>query len=95
MKTTERTLPVLGLVLASVASADGSGIYTVHDADGDGYLDRTEYTAYLENRRIRPEYRHLWAFDRVDRDGDGRISGAEMVQTLQEEMRLRAERRGK
>jgi len=95
MKTTDPKplLTILLLACTPLAGADEGGVYTVHDANGDGYLDREEYRHYLENRRIKPAYRHLWAFDKVDTDGDGRISNTEMVETLQKEMALRAQRR--
>ena len=87
--TSGKTLLLIALVASGLARSDEGGVYTVHDTNADGYLDRTEYEQYLQKRPIRPDYRHLWEFEKVDSDGDGRISNLEMVDALQKEMAQR------
>ncbi|WP_456381144.1 EF-hand domain-containing protein [Thiolapillus sp.] len=77
------------VLLSSIALADGGGIYSVYDQDTNGYLDSTEFESFLKKRRIKKEFRHLWAFEKVDKDQDGKISNQEFVDTLKQEMDLR------
>ena len=79
-------------VLTSSASASAfsdGGVYSVFDANADGYVDREEFKQLLKRRRIKQEFRHLWQFDAIDQDHDDRISEQEMVDVLQKEVQLR------
>lgn len=80
---------VLGLGSSSSIFADGGGIYTPHDTNHDGFLDQEEFKIFIEKRRIKQEYAHLWVFDKVNKDKDGKISQGEMSRSLNEEMVLR------
>lgn len=78
-----------GLFIAgSVAVADGS--FSVYDSNQDNYLDRREYGAFLERRSPSQRNDPGFEFDKVDANGDGRISGQEMVNVLQLQLRKRA-----
>jgi hypothetical protein len=82
---------------ALAAPCDGSrgetpAPYSVHDSDGDGYLNRAEYEAFYRafeerhRRAGRPAHRMLRVlrFEHIDADGDECISEQEMVSALQE-----------
>jgi Ca2+-binding EF-hand superfamily protein len=81
----------ISLFLApSLIQADEGGVYSAYDSNTDGYLDRTEFKRFLEKRRVKQAYRHLWVFEKVDVDGDQRISNLELVDTLKKEIDLRS-----
>ncbi len=81
---------LLPMVLSSsMVLADGGGPYSIYDQDYNGYLDSTEFENFLKKRRIKKEFRHLWVFNKVDKNQDGKISNQEFVDTLKQEMDLR------
>ena len=80
-------------LLNKPVQADEGGVYSAYDNNADGYLDEAEFELFLKKRRVKPEYRHLWIFDKVDVDGDRRISNRELVDTLQQELQLRSQRK--
>ncbi|MCP4935501.1 MAG: EF-hand domain-containing protein [bacterium] len=90
---TALSIPALTIVLSlgggSSVFADGGGIYSPHDINHDGFLDQEEFKIFIEKRRIKQEYAHLWVFDEIDRDKDGKISQGEMSNRLNQEMQLR------
>jgi|GEM_PF-2574156 len=51
--------------------------FTIHDANSSGGLDYQEYAAISWMNKW-PEQRRKKLFDRIDRDGDGEISGMEI-----------------
>ena len=81
----------VALAFASTAALADGGVYSAYDRNADGHLDRDEFRAYLEKRRIKPAYRDIWRFDNVDRDGDQRIDDRELMEALKREI---ARRRG-
>ena len=71
--------------------------FSVHDLDRDGYLDRREYDAMRQRRLQRlggmdgrgwRHHRQLLDFDRIDGDGNGRISVEELGSALGSGRRL-------
>ncbi|MEZ5451381.1 MAG: EF-hand domain-containing protein [Thiothrix sp.] len=111
MQSGRKHLPlfVMSVALLSVAAADDGAVVTVappkvevfsvHDSNRDGYLDRVEYQHFLESlnaRRNSGRCRNnkpfrLLGFDDIDRDANGFLSEDEMVSTLNK--RLRQHRR--
>ena len=82
------------LVLSTpYAIADGGGVYSVHDADRDGYLDRVEFEKFAETKRKRSRSSDNWVFDTVDADGNNKISEQEMVDALIENMKRKKQNR--
>ena len=75
--------------LTQQAAADGGGAYSGYDANQDGYLDRNEFKPFADTRQKRSASPELWNFNRMDADGDGKISEQEMVNTLMEEVKLK------
>jgi Ca2+-binding EF-hand superfamily protein len=75
------------------ASADGGGVYSVHDADRDGYLDRSEFEKFVASKRKRSRGSDNWDFDSADSDGDNNISEQEMVNALIENMKRKKRNR--
>ncbi len=75
--------------IPALAYSGGSGVYSVFDANADGFVDREEFQELLKRRHIKQPYHQLWRFEAVDQDGDGRISEQEMLQVLQKEVNLR------
>ncbi|MCW8882302.1 MAG: EF-hand domain-containing protein [Sedimenticola sp.] len=94
-------LTILALTIAfgignsSQVFADRGGVYTPHDINRDGFLDKEEFKIFIEKRRVKQEYAHLWVFDDVDMDKDGKISREEMSRSLNQEMRLRLEKKSR
>ena len=86
-------LPFFLLLPGGFALADEGGVYSAYDSNADGYLDREEFKVFLNKRRVREPYQHLWVFEKVDKNSDQRISNQELVHTLQEEMKLRSRKR--
>lgn len=102
-------LIVMSVLLLPVAVADNgpatsvvpprAAVFSVHDSNQDGYLDRAEYQHLLENLNIRHNAGHcrhnkparLLGFDEIDRDANGFLSEDEMVSALNK--RLRQHRR--
>ncbi len=81
------TLP--GFITPLHSFADGGGVYTPYDINRDGFLDQEEFKVFLQKRRIKPAYVHLWSFGKVDLDKDKKISQVEMSRTLNKEMEIR------
>ena len=86
--------------LHSFAVADYP-VFSVHDTNGDGYLDRADYAAFLsllwEKRARRMNHHPLpppLAFEAIDVDTDGRISEEELVRSLNNRLRHRRWRHG-
>ncbi len=87
-------LPALALLLPLWLTVPGPAFsdgdtYSAYDTNTDGYLDKAEFEQFLEKRRIKPAYRHLWEFEKVDGDGNGLVSDQELVDTLRKEITLR------
>ncbi len=98
MKTVKRSnnfvvlffmITLLGFITPFHSFADGGGVYTPFDRNRDGFLDQEEFKVFLQKRRIKPAYVHLWNFEKVDLDKDKKISQAEMSRTLNTEMEFR------
>jgi len=62
-------------------------VFSVHDTDKDGYLDKSEYLSFIEkksqrnsknkrqkNRKVKP-----FTFEEIDLSADGKISMDEMI----------------
>jgi hypothetical protein len=79
----------LGAVLSSsqLALADGGGTFSLYDADRNGSLDRQEFDTFVASKRNRPDAAEFWTFQRVDTDGDGRISEQELINALLEDIK--------
>jgi hypothetical protein len=66
--------------------------FSVHDLNRDGYLDREEYRALRELRRLRHQRQGRMppqpapAFDDVDRNGDRLIGEEELTDALRHKM---------
>ena len=84
---------VLSLSALPYAIADGGGVYSVHDTDRDGYLDRVEFKKFAETKRRRSRGSDIWVFDTVDSDGDNKISEQERVNALIENMKRKKQNR--
>lgn len=79
----------LALALAaSAACADPVRDFKVADADGNGILEVAEFRQFVDLRadsgsniakRVRAFRAYGVALNRVDYDGDGRVSGAELI----------------
>jgi len=98
---TRSTRPRLGRMLLCVAVLVMSSAtpthaqtrpFSVHDADGDGYLSREEYGLLLELRRERHRQRGRIdpqpapTFDEVDGNGNGLIEEGELADALGHKM---------
>ena len=77
----------LGLTSLSSVMADGDGTFSLYDTDRDGYLNKEEFEQFAERKRSQPDIADIWVFERVDTDGDNRISGQEMVDALLEQLK--------
>lgn len=90
-----KTWLVAVAILASAAAVcadqppgrkDQEPVYSVHDIDRDGFIDRREYYRLRQRIRARsgpgrrPPRPH--AFEDLDSDADGRVSHEEMVKRL-------------
>jgi hypothetical protein len=69
--------------------ADGGGTFSLYDADRNGYLARQEFDTFVASKRNRADIAEYWTFQRVDADGDGRVSAQEMVDALLADIRRR------
>lgn len=98
-------LAVLGADSATFAQPPKTGeraerVFSVHDIDADGYLNRQEYETFLEQRRRchvasgRParDFRHPFAFSEIDANGDHYISEPELTAVLGQRLRERKRR---
>ena len=65
-----------------LAHADGGGTFSLYDGDRNGYLDRQEFDTFVASKRNRADAAEFWTFQRVDTDGDGRISEQELINAL-------------
>lgn len=83
---------VLSLSGLPYASAYGAEVYSGYDTNRDGYLDRAEFVKFVESERNFPNDADLWQFDKVDTDGDGKISGQEMTSALMEELKRKRQK---
>lgn len=72
------------------AHADGGGTFSLYDVDRNGYLDRSEFETFVASKRNRADVPELWAFARVDADGDGQISEQEMVNALLDDIKRKS-----
>lgn len=72
-----------------LALADGGGTFSLYDADRNGYLDQQEFATFVASKRNRADVAEFWTFQRVDTDGDGRISEQELVDALLADIRRR------
>ena len=73
----------------SPALADGGGTFSLYDADRNGSLDRQEFDTFVASKRNRADVAEFWTFQRVDADGDGRVSEQELVDALLADIRRR------
>ena len=53
--------------------ADRGGVYSIYDADRDGFLDKEEFEKFAETKRNRQNAADIWRFENVDVDGDNKI----------------------
>ena len=87
--------PSLNRVHPSVTS------FSVHDINGDGYIDRKEYQIFRQRVRARQTARArgsgsflpLLEFDAIDQNADGKIGESEMVSALQQRLHERRRHR--
>lgn len=81
----------LGAVLSSLqlALADGGGTFSLYDADRNGSLDRQEFDTVVASKRDRTAIAEFWTFERIDTDGDGRVSEQELINALLEDIKRR------
>jgi len=79
----------LGTILSSsqFALADGGGTFSLYDADRNGYLDRQEFETFVASKPNRGDVVEFWTLQRVDTDGDGRISEQELINALLEDIK--------
>jgi Ca2+-binding EF-hand superfamily protein len=107
MSTATARSRLAGLLIACLActalAQGGPGrqrVFSVHDMDGDGYLDETEYQVLAARLRQRhaaagmtaEQFPPVLGFAELDRDGDGRVSEQELTRVLAKRLRLRAHR---
>jgi hypothetical protein len=71
------------------AHADGGGTVSLYDADRNGHFDRQEFETFVASKRNRADIAEFWTFQRVDGDGDGRVSEQELVAALLADIRRR------
>ena len=89
---------LLAWLIAGMAAA-APPVFSVHDIDGDGYLDRSEYAAFLGRFWSRRAHNAgsgppPLAFDAVDGDRDGRLSEDELLGALDLHLQHRRWRHG-
>lgn len=76
-------------ILASTARADGGGTYSVYDTNRDGDIDRQEFVLFAKSRERKDRPNHFWQFERVDGNGDDKVSEREMVDALTRSLEAR------
>jgi hypothetical protein len=94
-------MALLLLTLPCAALAAGPGVFSMHDSNADGFLDRGEYAVFLSRlwsrRAQRLHHGPLpppLAFDAIDANADGRISEEELLNSLESRLRHRRWRGG-
>ena len=74
---------MVALLLGSYGQAvAGSGDFSGYDSDQDGYLNRVEFEAFALERRSSKAETDFWVLERVDKDGDHRVSKTELISAL-------------
>lgn len=78
-------------VLAAAAGAvdnAGPGVFSTHDLNRDGFVDRREYYQFRQRVRMRQQGPRghgprLHEFEYLDANGDGRIGREELLERLE------------
>lgn len=76
----------VGVVPPAGADEGKSAVFSLYDKDGDGFLNRNEFAELAKTRRNREGF----VFEKVDKNRDGRVSGTELVNALQAQLRTRS-----
>lgn len=73
----------------TVAQANGSGTYAFsgYDANKDVFLDEKEFEMFYEQKSKRFKYLDIWVFERIDLDGNKKLSRNEMVKAIVQEIK--------
>lgn len=102
--TSENSTLVLVLLLSvpCVAWTAHPSVFSIHDTNADGYLERDEYAVFLSRLWARrahlmphPPLRPPLVFDTIDSNADGRISEEELLNSLEGRLRHRHWRGGR
>lgn len=80
-------LVIVSVSVVSPAGADEgeSSVFSLYDKDGDGFLNRDEFAELAKTRRNREGF----TFEKVDKNKDDKVSGKELVNALQAQLRTR------
>lgn len=96
------SLSFQGVANSSSKSADPSpASFSIHDTNGDGYIDRQEYQTFRQQARAARTARGrgpgsffpLLELDAIDHNADGKIGESEMVSALRERLHQRRRHR--
>lgn len=93
LRTKEKAMKATFLMLASLVMLPGPALaqqdyFRSADANGDGVLDKTEFQAFIDilaeigrpqAQKVKAAGRYGFAFARVDENGGGRITAAEIA----------------